>query len=283
MATEQLVLSGSSVATYRRCPQWWYYEYIQQLVRPPRLQMARGLAAHEAVEFDLKHKVATWHDAPREQVVDLYIDRFVEYSKDSPRVQGKDTIEDIFRRGVLAVEAWYDNVAPDIFPLFVEVNGRFEVDGVLYDWTADVIDQSYLVRDWKFVKKKPQPGSPFSPDYTYPMRGYYMGAETELDIELSGWQIDYMVCTLHPYLVSDTHMPLDQADRDDFRDVVVETHDRIMEGQFPPRGLGNNACSWCPFADGTCEAYRRKTIADESRYQDDEYQEGEPEDLFQGV
>lgn len=278
--TEQLVLSGSSVATYRRCPQWWYFEYIEQQVRPARLQMARGLAAHEAVEYDLKHKIATWEDAPKDEVVDLYITRFAEYAKDSPEIQGKDTKDDVFRRGVLAVEAWRDHIAPNIFPLFVEVNGRFEIDGVLYDWTADVIDQSFLVRDWKFVKKKPQPGSPFSPDYTYPMRGYYIGAETELGLELSGWQIDYVVCTLNPYLVSDNHAPLDQEERNDFRNVVVETHDLIMEGRFPPKGLGNNSCSWCPFADGTCEPHRRKTIADEERYRDHDYQEDPPEDVF---
>ena len=150
------------------------------------------------------------------------------------------------------------------------MNGRFEIDEVLYDWTADMIDEALVVRDWKFVKKKPQPGSPFAPDYTYPMRGYFIGAETELEIEPSGWQIDYIVCTLNPYLVSDWHEPLDQDERNDFRNVVVETHDLIMEGRFPPKGLGNGSCSWCPFADGTCDDYRRKADADERRYAPDE-------------
>lgn len=278
---EPLVLSGSSVATYQRCPQWWYFEYIKRLVRPPRIQMARGLAAHEAIELDLKHRLKTWEDLPREQVVEHFIDRFAEYARDA-YVPPRETKDDIFRRGVLAVGAWYDNVAPTTFPLFVEVNGRFKVDDVLYDWTADLIDTEFIVRDWKFVGKKPQPGSPFSPDYTVPMRGYTIGARTELGLVDAGWQIDYMVCTLHPYLLSDRHESLDQADIDDFRNVVTETHDRIMEGQFPPKGLGNNSCSWCPFADGTCEPHRRKTVADEGRYTHDR-EEAEPLDLYQAL
>lgn len=280
---EQLVLSGSSTSTYQRCPQWWYFEYIEQRRRPPRLQMARGLAAHEAVERDLRHKLATGEHLPREQVIEDFMDLFVEYARETPDQQGQDTKADVFRRGVLAMEAWCDDVAPTIEPLYVEYNGQFEIDGIAYNWTADLVDTARTVRDWKFAKRKPQPGSGFGPDYTLPMRGYAIGLRLELGDEEPGLQIDYMVCTLNPYLVSVTYPSLTQDDIDEFRDAVVDVHDRIMEGRFPPLGLGNNACSWCPFADGTCEPHRRKSLADEYRYREDHGDEEPPPDLNEAL
>lgn len=234
-----------------------------------RLKLARGLAAHDAIEQDLAHKVKTWEHLPVEEVVDIFIRLFTEYARESPEVQGKDTKADIFRRGVLAVQAWCEHVAPTIEPLLVEYNGQFQVDGVHYNWTADLYDANRLVRDWKFAAKKPGSDWGGGPDYTFPMRGYAIGLREELGQLEQGLQLDYMVCTLEPYLVSVEMPPLTQADIDEFRDTVVETHDRIMEGQFPPLGLGNRACLWCPYADGTCEPHRRNSLADEARRQPD--------------
>lgn len=255
-------LSGSSLGCYKRCPYWWYLEYVENEVRPPRLQMARGLAGHEAIEQALHTKLEKGQAPPPEQITEFFMDLFVEYARESPEKQGQDTKADVFRRGVLAIEAWCRDIEPDIDPLYVEVGGQFDIDGITYTWTADLITKDLLVKDWKFVKRKPQVGSDWGPDYTRNMQGYVIGARTALGLEEAGYELDYIVCTLDPYLVQATYPPLTDEDIDEFRDDVVETHARIMDMQFPPLGLGNNSCSWCPFADGTCEYYRRNHAND---------------------
>ena len=269
---EPLVLSGSSVGTYRRCPQWWYFEYVERQTRPMRLKQARGLAAHEAVELDLDHRVRTWQHLPVEILVEKFEKQYDEYARESPDVQGKDTKAGIREAGIRAIIAWRANVAPSIDPRFVELSGQFMFDGVHYSWTADLIDWDWLVRDWKFVAKKPSDKHwDGGPDYTINMQGYELGVGSLLDRKMAGWQLDQMVCLKRdtPYLVQDFHDPITEDEEQEFKDTVGEVHDRILAGQFPALGLNNGACSWCPFADGTCKPEREARLADEARRQPD--------------
>lgn len=248
---DPLVLSGSSVNTYGLCPKRWYYEYVVVDVRPNSLSMARGLAAHEALEFYLQAKVDGDTLPVLKDLLDRYIVSFEREAKESPEGP-RETRKDVFDRGKLAVEAWYTDVAPTVEPVLVEIGGQFTVNGVYYSWTADLFDKDGIVRDWKFVKSKPS-DTPFF-DYTNAMAGYIEGITSE-GYQVGGAQLDYMVCTLNPY-----HLPKPiSPDRDEFGFTVKNTHDQIKQGRFPATD-DRRTCSWCPYSDGTCpegSAWRR--------------------------
>ena len=238
-----LVLSGSSLGTYQRCPKRWYYEYVVMDARPNSLSMARGLAAHEAVEMYLRAK-ADGDILPTENdVLDQYIRSFEREAKESPEGP-RETRKDVFDRGKLAVSAWYTDVAPTVEPVLVEVGGQFIINDVYYSWTADCFDADRVVRDWKFVKSKPS-SDPFF-DYTNAMAGYVTGITSE-GYEVRGAQLDYIVCTQKPY-----HLPKQiWPDRDEFGADVRRAHDDITAGRFPATD-DRRTCSWCPYTDGTC-------------------------------
>ena len=230
--------------TYRRCPKWWRYEYIDKDSRPPSLKAARGLAAHVALENDLQTKVDTGEQMERDHVLQIYIDEWTRESAES--LDPKGMRHDVYWFGLNAVAEWYDKVAPTIEPVLVEVNGQFVIHGVHYEWTADLLDRQGLLRDHKFTAKRPPKGDSM---YELNMLGYLTGLR--LDHEVTGAQLDYMVCNTKPY-----HWPVpityDEDDLDRFGETVRETFDLISEGYFPANPNRMN-CSWCPFSDGTCK------------------------------
>ena len=253
---DPVVMSGSSLNTYLRCARQWEYAYVHRIKRPPRLRMALGTSAHHAVEQDLKHKVKTWEDLPREEVVQTFVDTFKVESADSEPEPG-ETKAAALDSGVRSVGMWYDKVAPDVYPVLVEQHGQFSLkveDTVIpYDWTADLVDQDRVVRDWKFVGRKPSGGG----QYVLNMVGYAIGYREQTgDIE-SGVQLDHIVRTQKPY-----HYPLASGPVTDdslraFGDVLHSVSRSIGAGSFPPNGLQSNACSWCGFRD-ICTAYKER-------------------------
>jgi len=241
---EPLVLSGSSLQTYRRCPKWWRYEYLDKDVRPPSLKAARGLAAHTALEMDLNAKVDTDAYLPEEQVLQIYIDEWTRESAESLDPKGKR--HDIYHFGLNAVAEWHQRVAPTIEPVLVEVNGQYVINGVHYEWTADLLDRQGILRDWKFTAKRPPKGSTM---YDFNMLGYYNGLR--MDHEVKGMQLDYMVCNTKPYYWP-VEMAYEEEDVDRFGEAVRDAYDGIMDQRFPARP-SRMSCSWCPYSDGTCK------------------------------
>jgi hypothetical protein len=243
MGAEPLVLSGSSLQTYRRCPKWWRLEYLDKDIRPPSLKAARGLAAHTALEVDLQARADTGAHLPREQVLQTYIDAWTRESEDS--LDPKQQRQQVYHYGLNAVAEWYDKVAPTIEPVLVEVNGQFVINGVHYEWTADLLDKAGVLRDHKFTARRPTSNE----QYELNMLGYYIGLS--LDHEVSAIQVDWMVCNTKPY-----HWPLgmeyDERSIDRFGEEVRTAYDLIMDGFYPARPNRMN-CSWCPFSDGTCK------------------------------
>jgi hydroxyethylthiazole kinase-like uncharacterized protein yjeF len=108
----------------------------------PRGEAVRGLAAHVALENDLQAKVDTDEYLPIEQVLQLYIDEWVRESADS--LDPKDQRQKIYGFGLDAVTLWHQEVAPTIDPVLVEVNGQFVINGVHYEWTADMVEAASL-------------------------------------------------------------------------------------------------------------------------------------------
>jgi hypothetical protein len=250
---DPVVLSGSSLNTFLRCPTQWELLYVRRIRRPPNLKMALGISGHAAAEADLKHKVQTWEDLPREEVVQTFVDSFHETAHDSPeKPEKKETRATMLDSGVLAVGTWYDEVAPTTAPVLVEQNGQFTINDIHYDWTADLVDQDTIVRDFKFVGRKPDSGS----EYALNMIGYALGfREMTGEIE-AGVQLDYVVRTKKPYYLPLAAPTIPPKDISAFADIVTMTHQQISAGSFPPHGLKSGACSWCGVSD-LCPYYRR--------------------------
>jgi len=248
---ELVVMSGSSLATFLRCPQQWELAYVHRIRRPPRLRMAVGLAAHSAIEKNLRHKMQVWTDLPKEEVIETFVDEFKRDAQDSPD-EGKETKGNSQDSGIATLGVWYDQVNPQIQPLAVEQHGQFTLNGIPYDWTADVVTQQKRIRDWKFSLKKPS-----GDQYIVNMIGYAIGWRHESGEIESGVDLDYMVRTKQPYHHNIPGSTVPDEAIDAFTRALQSAYKSINAGIYPPTGLSSGVCSWCAYSDGTCPAYRR--------------------------
>lgn len=268
---EPVVLSGSSLNTFLRCQRQWEFAYVRRLQRPPSLKAARGIAAHRAAELDMLEKRDNKRHMPRDAVIDVYADTFrVEGADAEEKPDKKETRAIYMDTGSEAVGFWYDEVAPDIEPLHVELHGQFTINGIPYDWTADLVDEGpelgndgepvpfapvgRRIRDWKFVSRTPDSGT----EYVLNMVGYAIGARRALGGAEVSRILDHIVLLKKPKYVPMGDGELTDEDIFAFAEIVEGAHSSIQAGNFPPTGLKTNACSWCGYADGTCTAYRRK-------------------------
>jgi hypothetical protein len=260
---EPVVLSGSSLNTFLRCARQWEYAYVQRLRRPPSLKAALGIAAHDAVETDLRQKIVTRVDIPKSDVVDAFATKFRTEAADSEENEKKkETRATMLDSGVIAVGHWYDHVAPATQPVLVEQNGQFlltirdrrteETMAVPYDWTLDMVDEQERVRDWKFVSKKPSGGQ----EYVLNMVGYAVGYRRLTGKIERGVQLDHIVRTKVPQYVPISSGPIEDESIFAFAGIVKDVVASINAGIFPPTGLKSNACSWCGYAD-ICPAYKK--------------------------
>lgn len=253
---EPVVMSGSSLNTFLRCARQWEYAYVHRLKRPPNLRQALGISAHAAVEADLKHKVATWDDLPKEEVVQTFVDAFHAESLDA-LPDPKASKDEFLDSGVSAVEVWYDDCAPTVAPILVEQHGQFSLNveelSIPYDWTADEVDQDTTIRDWKFVSRKPAGGQ----TYVLNMVGYAIGYREQTGGIEAGVRLDHIVRTKKPYYHPLASGTVADQDIEAFADILASAYRSINAGSFPPNGLKSGACSWCGYND-ICPAYREE-------------------------
>ena len=253
---EPVVLSGSSINTFLRCPRQWEYAYVWRLKRPPSLKQVLGISAHEAVEVDLRQKVESRVDLPVEAVVDAFADSFKKESVDAPEQPSKgETRASMLDSGVQAVKAWHAKVTPTYQPVLVERHLQFALNGIPIDGTIDCVDEAGIIRDHKFVSKTPSS----SEQYILNMTGYAIGYRRMTGGIESGIQLDHIVrLKKEPNYVplsSDGPVPDDAIVA--YAGIVEDVHRSIQAGIFPPHGLKSGACSWCGYSD-ICPAYKRR-------------------------
>lgn len=266
--TSPTVLSGSSVNTYLRCGKQWEYAYVLQLRRPPSIKQGLGIAAHEAVGFNLAQKTLTYMDLPQEEVVEKFLDTWdlmeveIEDVTNEERLDERTGKTTKTRRetkakardsGAKAVMVHYEELSTKIQPVWVEREISFKLNDEI-DWTGifDMADDRGRVRDHKFVSRKPQDGG----GYILPMIGYALGYRQISDDVETEIVLDHIVRTQEPY-----YLPLasggpvtDEAIRE-FARIITEVRRGIDAGIFNPNGLHSHACGWCGYAD-ICPAYR---------------------------
>lgn len=262
------VLSGSSVNTYLRCGKQWEYAYVLQLRRPPSVKQGLGIAAHEAVGFNLAQKVSTYIDLPEEEVVQRFEDEWDVMAVDIEEVTNEERIDERTGKksrtrretkaqaresGIKAVMVHHDQMSSKVQPVWVEREISFKLnDHIDYTGIFDLADDRGRVRDHKFVSRKPQDGG----GYILPMVGYSLGYRQISDEPETEIVLDYVVRTQEPYyLPLASGGPITDEAIQEFARIVTDVRRGIDAGIFNPNGLHSHACGWCGYAD-ICPAFK---------------------------
>lgn len=255
---EPVVLSGSSVSTFLKCQRQWERRYIYRDRYVPSLALALGTSAHEAAEHDLLTRMQTGELAPAEAVIQRFRDAF-EREGEEAQDEKDETKGQAIDSGVKAVGFWHEKVAPTLRPKAVELHGQFRIEGIPYDWTADLIEDGPdagewgldddVVTDHKFVKKSP---SDDGEKYAINMAGYAIGYEHQTGTSPRR-RLDYTVrLKREPKRVSIDKPPLTEDEVAGFADVIVSVNESIQRGSFPPTGAGTWVCNYCPVSKAHC-------------------------------
>lgn len=248
--SEPLVLSASSVGTYLRCGQQWYFAYVMRIKRPPTVKQLIGIATHDAVETNYTQKMETRTDLPVSDVLDAFSTSYdmksteVEPEEDEDVGAGKDS-------GVQLVRLYHTTVAPPIQPTIVEKEVTFSVDSISYSGYIDLADEEGTIRDTKTTTRRPSD----TLSYATAMTGYAIGYRQLMGQQESGMVLDFLIRTKTPQYVAIATPPASDENIATFASTVQKVRDGIEKGMFLPNGLFSNACSWCGYKD-ICPAYK---------------------------
>ena len=247
------VLSASSVTTFLRCGQQWFFAYVAGIKAPPTLKQARGIAVHKAVETNMLQKITSRIDMDVDDVADAYS---TEYDKLALDVQEPDTTG-IKDGGIALARLHTEVIAPEIQPVWVEQPIQFDINGVTFSGQVDLLDEMDRVRDTKTTARKPQPES-----YMFNMTGYAISKRQMTGTKETDVVLDYLVATKEPYyLPIMAGGPVSDEEIIRFANIVENVAGAIKAGKFVPNGLVSGACTWCGYKD-ICPAYQRQGMLD---------------------
>lgn len=240
-----VVLSASSINTFKNCGQRWYYEYVLLWDAPTTDKQALGIAVHAAVECGMSFKFMTGGEDPD---IDTYIAWFDdEFNLPEPEMR---------EEGHKLMRLFATDIGPRINPMLIERPVQFTVNGIPYSGVIDLVDDRGRIRDWKTTGSRPRPTS-----YQTNMVGYALGyrhmtGETETEVVL-----DYLVRTKTPkYVPIASGGPISDTAINHFVSQLEYVADMIDDGSFPANGITSGACRWCPFTS-KCEAYQQRMVS----------------------
>jgi RecB family exonuclease len=248
-----VVLSASSVQTFLRCGQQWFFAYVAGVKSPPTLKQARGIAVHKAVEVNMLQKLTTRVDLPVDDVADAYV---TAYDEMSPEIEeDKHKVGEYKDTGVQLVKLHTKVIAPEIQPKWVEQPIQFSLNGIPFSGQVDLLDEMDRVRDTKTTAQKPRGES-----YILNMTGYALAYRQLTGQVETDTILDYLVATKKPYYIPVVAGgPVDDNQIIRFANVVESVHGAIEAGRFVPNGLTSGACDWCGFRN-ICPAYERRAL-----------------------
>jgi hypothetical protein len=259
---QDLVLSASSVTTFLRCGSQWYYAYVQGVKAPPSLRAIRGIAAHAAVEVDMRQKIKSRVDIPVADMLDAYDESWNEETQDGFATQNDEKPGEVKDKGYELVRLYHTEVAPKIQPTLVEEPIQFSINGQAYSGQIDIAEmvepdlwgppeKRLVIRDTKTTGRSPVDGS-----YLLNMTGYAIAQRQRTGQIEADTVLDYLVALKEPkYKEIRMGGPVTDAQIAQFATVVGSVADSINAGRFVPNGLINGACGWCGFRD-ICPAYQ---------------------------
>lgn len=236
------------MGTFLRCGQQWYYAYVMGIKSPPSVRQSLGIAAHKAVELNMRQKLDTFSDIPLSDFRDAFS---TEYDSVIGDVSAPE--EDAGKAkdsGIKLMTLHHKLVAPTIQPLWVEQPIQFSVNDIPYSGQIDLVATNPLeatmkktVRDTKTTSRRPSGGA-----YFLNMTGYAIGYREATGETEDGVALDYLVRTKVPqYVPIESGGPVDDQSILRFTQVITSVYDAITAGRFIPNGIYNNACSYCGY------------------------------------
>lgn len=263
---QDLVLSASSVTTFLRCGQQWFYAYVAGVKSPPSLRAIRGIAAHAAVEMDMRQKMITGVDVPVEDMIDAYTTSWTEETVDGwSNPTNGETPGGIKDKGVELVRLYHELVAPTIQPTMVELPIQFEINGQPYSGQIDLGEEVEVDLGWGEPEKrlvirdtKTTGRSPSGDAYLLNMTGYAIAQRQATGRIEADTVLDYLVALKEPkYKEIRMGGPVTDDQIRQFAGVIDSVSGAINAGRFVPNGIINGACSWCGYKD-VCPAYQKQ-------------------------
>jgi hypothetical protein len=272
---DPLVLSPTSLAMFRRCPQQWAYRNLERFTMPPPVKVKLGAATHTAVEHDMRQKVETREDLKTNEVLDRYDSAFDEeiaegVEEDEPIGKAKDDgvrMLKLFMEGSDGQPA----VAPRLQPLWVERATQFRVVkehvagcergaecscGVPFNVTLDMAVEETagpVVRDLKTTAKMPSGGI-----HLMQVAAGAIGYEVETGTPPADTAVDYLIRTKQAKYHEERSGPVDAHMKRVFATQVDHAVTMINAGLFPTLGTEGvvPACGSCGYKP-ICPAWRK--------------------------
>jgi CRISPR/Cas system-associated exonuclease Cas4 (RecB family) len=256
---DPLVLSSSSVATFLRCGQQWWYSYVEAIKSPPNVRQVIGIATHRAIEVNMAQKVDSLKDLPLDEVKDAFNDSYDEEIYGWEASDDPETPEKGKSSGLKLIELARDRVLPRIQPLAVEmpvqmtVKASPEDNATIYSGVLDLVDTKGRVHDWKTTKRRPTNTAGL---HILQMTGYALGYRIESGQQETEVVLDHFIRTQTPsYLPVASGGPVGTGAINTFVKIVSDVRAQIEAGRFLPNGLMSGACSWCGYTN-ICPAYK---------------------------
>jgi len=160
--TDKKHLSATQLNMFLRCPQQYYYRYLEGLKIRPSGAMVQGRAWHKALEANYEQKIESDTDLPLSDMQDIFADQFDEgVEKEEIAFQENENPGKLKDQGVTIVETHHKVIAPDVHPVMVEQEFRVSLgDDFPYDLLGywDLVDRDNVIIDNKAYSKTPSQG-----------------------------------------------------------------------------------------------------------------------------
>jgi len=242
--SDPLVLSGSSLEGFFRCPKQWEIINIRGIRNPPNVKTTLGVSAHTAVEHNYRQKITSKVDEPLDVVLDVFSSTYdtAIYDVESPEEhagKAKDS-------GIGLIKVHHSRVAPHVQPAMVEEPGQLTINGIAYSWVIDLVDDEDIVRDLKTTMRSPDPNG-----HWVQVVGYATAFRQRTGRIEKGAVLDYLVrasAKKAADYVPVAWAPFDSSTVNAFASQVRTAHDMMLAGHFPATGVAQGRqgpCSWC--------------------------------------
>jgi len=152
-------LSATQLNMFLRCPQQYFFRYIEGLKIPPSGAMVQGRAWHEALEENYTQKVNSDTDLPLDDMQDIFATRFDQaVEAEEIAFQENEDPGGLKDQGVSIVETHHKSIAPKVHPEMVEEQFWISLgDDFPYELMGywDLVDRDGIIIDNKAYSRKP--------------------------------------------------------------------------------------------------------------------------------
>ncbi|MCB4791258.1 MAG: PD-(D/E)XK nuclease family protein [Elusimicrobia bacterium] len=245
---EKEMLSISRIKMFLRCPLQYYFKYVEGIKTPSNGALLLGKSVHKALEVNYKEKVKSRKDLPLDLLYEIHSTSFDELTKaeevifDEAEDPGK--LKDC---GIACLKAYYEEIAPTIFPVEVESHFILEFENVPYAFQGyiDIIDEQGFIRDHKCVKRSYAVNAA---EEDIQLTGYNLAFKFLKGKEPTGLVFDCMVKTKVPKVNSVSCGPRSEQQLNRFLKLIGSVSEAMKSGLFYP-AEGSMVCSYCDFKD----------------------------------